>query len=188
MKKTEIPPTSRNGSASRSSMRDNMVILRQILEKAAAGARTPSALIRRLATITRVHGREVSGAKGLDPLKPELERIAAAKTSCVDRCRARVQLRGPNPLFNFYSNSDLHNADMVIAYVDQGASVCRTHITSRRPKMVEMRKHLRLVTGVFYVVGPIGAAGVRCGANRVAIETALAKASMIALSGAIRRP
>ena len=60
-------------------------------------------------------------AKGLEPLKPELDRIAAVKDkqSLIDAI-ARVHMIGPNPLFNFYSQPDLHNADMVIAYIDQG--------------------------------------------------------------------
>ena len=31
-----------------------------------------------------------------------------------------MQMLGPNPLFNFYSSPDLHNANQVIAYIDQG--------------------------------------------------------------------
>ena len=55
------------------------------------------------------------------PLKPELKRIAAAKDkAALIEAVARVQLLGPNPLFNFYSSPDLHNASEVIAYIDQG--------------------------------------------------------------------
>ena len=60
---------------------------------------------------------KAADAKGLAPLKPELDRIAAVKDkSRADRSRSRaLHMIGPNALFNFYSGSDLHNADQVIA-------------------------------------------------------------------------
>src|SRR5437899_12868292 len=88
---------------------------------------------------------KAADAKGLAPLKPVLDRIAAApdKPALIDAI-ARVHLIGPNPLFNFYSSSDLHNADQVIAYIDQGGLSLpdRDYYIKDDAKMTEMRKHL----------------------------------------------
>jgi len=60
---------------------DNMVILRQILEKAAAGGANRTPIYQKIGDYYGACMDEKSvDAKGLDPLKPELERIAAAKT------------------------------------------------------------------------------------------------------------
>src|SRR5437899_9722912 len=89
---------------------------------------------------------KAADAKGLAPLKPDLDRIAAApdKASLIDAI-ARVHLIGPNPLFNFYSSSDLHNANMVIAYIDQGGLTLpdRDYYIKDDAHMVEMRQHFK---------------------------------------------
>src|SRR6266699_2765660 len=52
---------------------------------------------------------KVVDAKGLDPLKPELDRIAAASDkSALIEAVARVHLIVPNRLLRFYSSPDLH--------------------------------------------------------------------------------
>src|SRR5207344_1750941 len=84
-------------------------------------------------------------AKGLDPLKPELERIAAAQDkAALIEAIARVHVIGPNPLFNFYSSPDLHNSDMVIAYIDQGGLSLpdRDYYLKDDAKMADARKRL----------------------------------------------
>jgi putative endopeptidase len=121
--------------------------------------------------------------KGLDPLKPELERIAAVKdkTALIDAI-ARVHLIGPNPLFSFYSSPDLHNADMVIAYIDQGGLSLpdrKYYINDNDAKMVEMRKHLtEYATTLFTLSGQSAQQAADSAQTVLRIETALAKASM----------
>ena len=65
--------------------------------------------------------RRAVDAKGLAALKPELDRIAAAqdKGDLIDEL-GHLDLVGAGSLFSFYSSPDLHNADQVIAYIDQG--------------------------------------------------------------------
>ena len=158
MKKTEIPADQSQWVSFTQLDEDNMVILRQILEKAAVGGASRNPIDQKIGDYYGACMDEKSvDAKGLDPLKPELDRIAAAKdkAALIDAV-ARVHLIGPNPLFNFYSNSDLHNADMVIAYVDQGGLSLpdRNYYIKDDAKMVEMRKHLAdYVTGVFTLSG-----------------------------------
>jgi predicted metalloendopeptidase len=117
-------------------------------------------------------------AKGLDPLKPELARIAAVKNKqeFIDAV-ARVQLLGPNPLFNSYASPDLHNAEMVIAYIDQGGLSLpdRDYYIKDDPKQVEMRNHLvEYATRVFTLSGQSPQQAADSAQAVLRIETALA--------------
>src|SRR5438552_2133694 len=121
-------------------------------------------------------------AKGLDALKPELDSISAVKDKAglIDAI-AHVHLIGPNPLFRFYSSPDLHNADMVIAYVDQGALTLpdRDYYIKDDAKMSEMRKHLTdYATQMFTLAGQSPQQAAVSAQTVLRIETALAKASM----------
>src|SRR5437879_13916553 len=81
----------------------------------------------------------------METMKPDLDPIAAVsdKRALIDEI-AHVHLIGPSPLFNFYSQSDLHNADQVIAYIDQGGLTLpdRDYYINDDADKVEMRKHL----------------------------------------------
>src|SRR5262249_27926096 len=109
--------------------------------------------------------------------------IAAVKdkASLIDAI-ARVHLIGPNPLFNFYSSPDLHNADMVIAYIDQGGLTLpdrKYYINDDDTKMVEMRKHLtEYASTLFTLSGQLPQQAAESATTVLRIETALAKASM----------
>jgi endothelin-converting enzyme/putative endopeptidase len=122
-------------------------------------------------------------AKGIAPLKPELDRIAAVqdKAALIDEV-AHVHLAGPSPLFNFYSASDLHNADQVIAYIDQGGLSLPDrdyYIKDDNPKMKEMRQHLvEYVTQALILAGQMPQQAADSAQTVLRIETALAKASM----------
>src|ERR1700730_8530722 len=100
----------------------NLEIERRILEKAAVGGPGRNAIDQKIGDLYgSCMDEKAVDAKGIAPLKPELDRIAAVKdkSALMDEI-AHVHLIGPSPLFNFYSQSDLHNADQVIAYIDQG--------------------------------------------------------------------
>ena len=83
-------------------------------------------------------------SKGIAALKPELDRIDAVKDkqALIDEI-AHVHMVGPNPLFNFYSSSDLHNADQVIANIDQGGLTLpdRDYYLKDDEKMKGIRQH-----------------------------------------------
>jgi putative endopeptidase len=121
-------------------------------------------------------------AKGLGSLKPELDRISAVndKASLIDAV-ARVHLIGPNPLFNFYSSPDLHNADQVIAYIDQGGLSLpdRDYYIKDDARMTDMRKHLvEYATQMFVLTGQSSTQAADSAQTVLRIETTLAKASM----------
>ena len=120
--------------------------MREILEKASAAGPGRDAISQ---TIGDYYGACIDetavDAKGVAPLTPELKRIAAAEDkAALIEAVARVQLLGPNPLFNFYSSSDLHNASEVIAYIDQGGLSLpdRDYYLTDDPKMTAARASL----------------------------------------------
>src|SRR5579862_1379972 len=98
----------------------NLGIERGILEKAAAGGAGRNAVDQKIGDLYgSCMDEKTVNSKGIAAMKPELDRIDAAKTKeeLIDQV-AHIHMTGPNPLFNFYSSSDLHNADQVIANID----------------------------------------------------------------------
>ncbi len=184
LKKTEIPADQSEWISFTELYERNLITLRNILEKAAAGGPGRSAIEQKIGDYYGACVDEKAvDAKGLDPLKPELDRIAATKDkSALIDAIARVHLIGPNPLFNFYSSPDLHNADMVIAYIDQGGLTLpdrNYYIKDEDAKMVEMRKHLvEYATALFTMSGQSAQQAANSAQTVLRIETALAKASM----------
>src|SRR5437016_722549 len=184
MKKAEIPADQPEWASFIEVDERNKAVLHDILEKAAKGSPSRNAIDQKIGDYYGACMDEKAvEAKGLDPLKPELDRIAAVKdkSGLIDAI-ARVHLIGPNPLFNFYSSPDLHNADMVIAYIDQGGLTLpdrNYYIKDEDAKMVEMRKHLvEYATALFTMSGQSAQQAADSAQTVLRIETALAKASM----------
>ena len=183
LKNTEIPADQRDWISFVEVDERNKLILKEILEKASVDDASRNAIDQRIGDYySACMDERSSDAKGLDPLKPELDRIAGAqdKTALIDVI-ARIHLIGSKPLFNFYSSSDLHNADQVIAYIDQGGLTLpdRDYYIKDDAKMVEMRKHLVVyATQVFVLSGQIPEQAGNSAQTVLRIETALAKASM----------
>jgi predicted metalloendopeptidase len=161
----------------------NKVVERGILEKAAVESSSRDAVDQKIGDFyASCIDESAVNAKGLDPLKPELSRIAQAKDKkeLIDTL-AHVHATGGNALFRFYSSPDLHNADQVIAYIDQGGLTLpdRDYYIKDDPKKVEMRKHLvDTVTEMFTLAGQTPQQAAESAQTVLRIETALAKASM----------
>lgn len=161
----------------------NLITLRGILEKAAMQSPGRTPVEQKVGDYySACVDEKAADAKGLDPLKPELDRIAAVKdkATLMDAV-ARVQLIAPSPLFNFYSASDLHNADMVIAYIDQGGMTLpdRDYYIKDDAAHVEMRKHfVDYATQMFTLAGQTPLQAQESAQIVMRIETELAKASM----------
>ncbi len=183
LQRTEIPADQPEWISFTELYERNLVALRNILEKVSTHDPNRDAIGQKIGDYYGACVDEkAADAKGIDPLKPELERIAKTpdKAGLMDAI-ARVHLIGPNPLFNFYSAPDLHNADMVIAYVDQGGLTLpdRDYYIKDDPKMVEMRKHLvEYATQVFTLAGYSPQQAADSAQTILRIESALAKASM----------
>jgi predicted metalloendopeptidase len=183
MKTNTIPPDQASWLSFRELDDRNQAILRHILEKAEVNNSSRNAIDQKIGDYYEsCMDESAANSKGLDPLRPELARIAAVKdkASLIDAI-ARVHLIGPNPLFNFYSSSDLHNANMVIAYIDQGGLTLpdRDYYIKDDAHMVEIRQHFNdYATQVFTLAGQSPERAKASAETVLRIETALAKAAM----------
>jgi putative endopeptidase len=183
MKTNQIPPDRSSWLSFLEIEERNQAVLRQILEKAAVDDPGRNVIDQKIGDYYAACIDEAAAdKKGLDPLKPELARIAAVKDrqGLIDAV-ARVHLIGPNPLFSFYSSPDLHNANMVIAYLDQGGLSLpdRDYYIKDDAHMTEMREHYRdYVTEVFTLAGQTPEQAKASAETVLRIETELAKAEM----------
>src|SRR5581483_10613094 len=182
--KTAVIPADQARWGSFSELQErNRAILREILEKAAVANSGRNPIDQKIGDYyDSCIDEKAADAKGFDPLKPELARIADVnnKAALIDAI-ARVHLIGPNPLFNFYSSPDLHNADMVIPYIDQGGLSLpdRDYYVKDEPKNLEMRKHLvEYATQLFALSGQSEQQAAESAQIVLRIETELAKDSM----------
>jgi putative endopeptidase len=183
MKNSEIPADRPSWQSFSELDEGNLGIERSILEKAAAGGSGRNAIDQKIGDLYgSCMDEKAANEKGIAPLKPELERVAAVKDkgALMDEV-AHVHLTGATPLFNFYSNSDLHDANTEIAYIDQGGLSLpdRDYYLKDDARMVEMRKHyVAYVTEMFTLAGQSAQQAADSASTVVRIETALAKASM----------
>src|SRR2546423_786659 len=114
MKQAEIPADRPAWQSFSELDESNLNIERGILEKASAGGPGRDAIDQKIGDLYgSCMDEKAVNEKGIAPLKPELERVAAVKDkgASIDEI-VLVHVVGPSPLFNFYSNSDLHNAAM----------------------------------------------------------------------------
>ena len=186
IKNAEIPPDQSQWVSFVELHERNMDIMRGILEKASTGGASRSAVDQKIGDMYgSCMDEKTVNSQGLAALKPELERIDAVKDKqgLIDAI-ARVHMIGANPLFAFYSSSDLHNADQVIAYIDQGglSAPDRDYYLKDDDKTKAVRQHLvDYMTEVFAQASKDGAqtgSPARDADTVLRIETALAKAEM----------
>jgi endothelin-converting enzyme/putative endopeptidase len=183
MKNSEIPADRSSWQSFSQLDERNLQIEKGILEKAAAGGAKRDAIDQKIGDLYgSCMDEQAVNAKGLAPVKPELDRIAAVKDkgALIEEI-AHLHMIGPNPLFNFYSNSDLHNADQVIAYMSQGGLSLpdRDYYVRDDADKVEMRKHLvEYATEVFTLAGQSSQEAAKSAQTVLMIETLLAADSM----------
>jgi putative endopeptidase len=183
LKTAEIPADQTAWSSFVDIRERNLVVMREILEKAAAANPGRDAIDQKIGDYYgSCIDESAADARGVEPLTPELNRIANAKDkAALIEAVARVQLLGPNPLFSFYSSSDLHNANNVIAYIDQGGLSLpdRDYYLKDDPKMVAARQSLvEYANQLFTLTGQSPKQAADSAQTVLRIETALAKASM----------
>jgi len=183
IKNAEIPPDQSQWVSFVELHERNLDVEHGILEKAAAGGTSRDAIDQKIGDFYGACMDEKTvDAKGLSAVKPELDRIAAVgdKSALIDEI-AHVHLIGPNPLFNFYSQSDLHNADQVIAYIDQGGLTLpdRDYYIKDDPDQVEKRQRLvEYATQLFTLAGQTPQQAADSAQTVLQIETLLAADSM----------
>ncbi|MGB8114180.1 MAG: M13 family metallopeptidase, partial [Candidatus Sulfotelmatobacter sp.] len=182
IKNSEIP-ADQSMWGSFTELRDrNLDIERDILQKDAGGAnRSPVDQ-----KIGDLYGscmdEKAVDARGIAPVKPELEAVAAVKDKHeLMRELARLDMVGEGSLFNFYSSPDLHHAAQVIADIDQGGLTLpdRDYYIKDDQKMKDMRQHLvEYATQLFTQAGQSPQQAADSAQTVLRIETTLATASM----------
>ncbi len=161
----------------------NLGIERSILEKASAGGASRNAIDQKIGDLYgSCMDEKAVDARGIAPVKPELERIAAAKDkgALIDEL-AHLRLVGGSSLFAFYAASDLHNADNVIAYIDQGGLSLpdRDYYIKDDADKVEMRKHLaEYAKQLFTLAGQTPEQAAHSAETVLTVETLLAADAM----------
>ncbi|HWZ76929.1 MAG TPA: M13 family metallopeptidase [Candidatus Sulfotelmatobacter sp.] len=187
LKTAEIPPDQAQWVSFVELHERNMDIARGILEKAAAGGAGRSAIEQRIGDFYgSCMDEKAVNSRGIADLKPELNRIDAVKDkqALIDEI-AHIHMTGASPLFAFYSSPDLHNADQVIAYIDQGGLTApdRDYYLKDDEKTKAVRQHfVEYMTEVFNQASKDeGKSETDAGHKAdtvLRIETALAKAEM----------
>jgi endothelin-converting enzyme/putative endopeptidase len=183
IKNSEIPPDQSQWVSFVELHERNLDVEHGILEKAAAGGAGRDAIDQKIGDLYGSCMDEAAvDAKGIAPLKPELDRVAAVKDKAglIDEL-AHLYLVGGASLFSFYASSDLHNADQVIAYIDQGGLTLpdRDYYIKDDQKMKDMRQHLvDYVTQSLTLAGQTPQQAADSAQTVLRIETALAKAAM----------
>jgi len=182
VKNNAIPPDQGRWGRFSELAERNRLIARDILEKASANDPKRDAIHQKIGDYYQAcMDEDAVNQKGLKPLQPELDRIEAVS----DRDSAIAELAHlhavgvRSAVFFFTSNSDLHNANNVIAYVDQGGLGLpdRDDYLKDDDKSKEKReKYLAHVTNMLKLSGDGQA---EADAQRVmALETKFAQASM----------
>jgi putative endopeptidase len=161
----------------------NNAVLRKILDKASVNDPKRSAVLQKVGDFyAACMDEEAANKKRSTPLKPEFDRIAAVKdkTQMIE-VMAHESLIGPNPLFSFYSSPDIHNANMTIAFIDQGGIVLpdRDYYLKDDPDMVAIRKtYVDHVSRMFALLGQSPEQAKKSADAVIKIETELARAAM----------
>lgn len=122
LKQSEIPADQSSWGSFNELHERNLEIEHGILEKAATGGAGRNPIDQKIGDLYgSCMDEKAVDSKGILALKSELDRINAVpdKQALIVEI-AHMHRIGINPLFNFYANSDMHNADQVIAYIDQG--------------------------------------------------------------------
>jgi putative endopeptidase len=123
IKNNSIPPDQGRWGRFNQLAERNRMIARQILEKASANDPKRDAVHQKIGDYYQACMDEKTvNDKGLKPLQPEIERIDAMsdRSSAIAELSHLHELGVRGAAFFFTSNPDMHDANSVIAYVDQG--------------------------------------------------------------------
>jgi putative endopeptidase len=181
LKNNPIPPDKTSWGLSSKLLDDNRVLLREILEAAAAPAAQKDPVRQKIGDYyTACMDEKAIEAAGTAPLKDDLERIARMHSK---RDIAKVAASMPNrgALFDFSSDQDFKDSSQVIAEVDQNGLGLpdRDYYIKTDPKSVELRQaYVAHVQKVFELLGDSRDAAATGAQAVMRIETALAQGSL----------
>lgn len=161
----------------------NREVLHQILEEAAKPVPDRDPVEQKIGDYYAACMDETAvDAKGLQPVKPELDRIAALqdKAALVDEI-AHLQGEGVRVLFRFSSEQDAKDSTQEIAGVDQGGITLpdRDYYLKTDPHSVELRQQYQAhIAKMMELAGEPAGKAAADAATVMKIETALAQASL----------
>jgi putative endopeptidase len=181
IKNNPIPPDQSSWDTYSRMQDENRGRLRGILEAAAVPDPARNAATQKIGDYySSCMDEKAIEAKGTDPLKPGLERIAKvdSKAEIADVAAAMVH---SNALFRFGSAQDFRDANQVIAEADQGGLGLpdRDYYVKEDAKSVDLRKaYVAHVQKMFELLGDQPDTAAAEAQTVMRIETALAKGSM----------
>jgi putative endopeptidase len=161
----------------------NLAVLHQILDKAAIDDPKRGPAGKKIGDFYASCMDEAAVNKaGWQPLKPELDRIAAVKDKKqMIELMSHEQLIGPNPLLGFGSSPDLHNAEMTVATIDQNGTTLPDrdyYLKDDAPTVAIRKTYVEHMQKMFALLGQSPEQAARSAATVLKIETELAKAFM----------
>ncbi|HVI09055.1 MAG TPA: M13 family metallopeptidase [Candidatus Binatia bacterium] len=161
----------------------NLDIEHGILEKAAGGGAKRDPIDQKIGDLYgSCMDEKAADTKGIAPLKPVLDRVAAAKDKrALIEELAHLDVIGDGSLFSFYSSPDLHNADLVIAYIDQGGLTLPDrdyYIKDDSDQVDKRRKLVDYATEIFALAGQSPEQAAKSAETVLQVETLLAADSM----------
>lgn len=181
IKNNPIPPDQSSWDTYSKMQDANRAQLRGILEAASALDANRNAVTQKIGDYyASCVDEKAIEAKGAEPLKPALDRIARL-TSKADLADSVAVMADDNVLFHFGSRQDLHDATQVIANADQGGLGLpdRDYYTKDDAKSQELRaKYVAHVQKMFELLGDMPDTAAAEAQTVMRIETALAKGSM----------
>ena len=183
MKNNPIPPDYTDWLSFTEVQEHNYAVLRGILEKASVDNSNRNQIDQKIGDFYfACMDEQEANKKGYRPLKPTMDRIAAVKDKTeMMAVMADESLAGPNPLFSFFSQPDMHNANVTIAVVDQGGLSLpdRDYYLKDDLDMVTLRKaFVDHMAKLFTMVGQTPAQAGQSAGTVMRVETQLAKAAM----------
>jgi putative endopeptidase len=161
----------------------NRLHLKQILEKASISSATRSADEQKIGDeYSSCMDTGAINSRGISPLQPELDRIAALKSSAeLPALLAHLHSLGVNAFFSLGSSQDYANANSVISFYGAGGLGLpeRDYYTRTDAKSKEQRQqYVAHVRKIFILAGEPEAQAAKDAETVLAIETRLAKASL----------
>jgi len=181
IKNNPIPPDQSSWDTYSKMQDENLTKLRSILEAAAASDPTRSAANQKIGDYyASCMDEKAIDAKGIEPLQPELARLASVQSKA-DLAGIAAALADDNIFFHFDSIQDFRDANQVIGDVDQGGLGLpdRDYYTKEDAKSQELRKaYVAHVQKMFQLLGDQPDVAAAEAQSVMRIETALAKGSM----------
>lgn len=183
MKKNPIPPDYPDWVSFSEVYEHNLGILHRILEKASVNDPGRSPVMQKIGDFyASCMDEKKVNSLGAQPIQPELKRIASLKNKeeMMELIAKEAQF-GPDPIFDFSSAPDLHNADMTDAGLDQSGLTLPDrdyYLKDDEPTVAIRKAFMDYMTQMFTMLGQSREQAAASAATVMKIETELAKAAM----------